>query len=214
MIKINLLPAETRKKEALFSKIDFSQLSVQKVPVLLIAAALAAILIVLQISVLAMNIYFGFSLASLTKRYAIIEPQKKEADLLKAQTDLINKKIGAIDELMGKRFSWAGKLNDLSDSITPGIWLAELDYDEKMVDKSGAHPSAGSRAGIPGTLIISGYASGVGEQGAALVGKFIKSLKDNQQFYSDFSRIELISVKSDRVHNQEVMKFRVSCFFK
>ena len=63
-------------------------------------------------------------------------------------------------------------------------------------------------------LIISGFASTVGEEGTALIGKFIKGLKDNSSFYSDFSYIELGAIKRDRIEDQEVMSFRLTCLFK
>jgi len=208
MIEINLLPEEMKKKESPFAKLSISFFNIQKLPLLSIAAGFAGLLVILQVLVLVIGLYAKFSLASLTKRYDAITPKKKEADALKAKNDAITKRVSAIDELMGKRFSWAKKLNALSDSMTPGIWLKELDYDERSAAK------AGKAAGMPGRLIINGYAAGIGEQGATLVGRFIKSLKESQAFYADFSDIELVSVKSDKVESQEVMIFKISCVFK
>jgi hypothetical protein len=113
---------------------------------------------------------------------------------------------------MGRRFSWARKLNALSDAITPGIWLSELDYAEQPAAQP--QPVKGKGSEMPGMLILNGYAAGAGEQGAALVGKFITSLKDNGQFFSDFGDIVLVSIKSDKVDNQEVMSFKINCIFK
>ena len=215
MITINLLPEELRKKESIFANIDLSHITLQKLPLLSIAAAFAGVLVLVQVVVLVMGLFSGAALSALTKRYDELAPKRKEADLLKAQVDTINKKTKAIDELMGKRFSWAGKLNALSDAMTPGIWLNELDYDERHVDKtSDAGAGKGKSAGLPGTLAITGYAAGAGEQGTALVAKFIESLKESEAFYADFSQIKLVSSKSDKASGQEVMNFRISCSFK
>ncbi len=54
----------------------------------------------------------------------------------------------------------------------------------------------------------------MGEEGTASIGKFIKSLKDNNSFFSDFSDIDLGSIKRDKVNDQEVMSFKITCFFK
>jgi len=212
MIEINLLPQEMRKKPSPFTSIDFSGLNLQKLPVVPIVAGFIGILTLVAVLVLAMGMYSRMALATLTKRYEAIAPQMKEARVLKAQNDAINKRVGAIGDLMGSRFSWAKKLNALSDSMTPGVWLNELVYDENPAP--GAQTAKGKGSIMPGRLIISGYAAGSGEQGAALVGKFIKSLKDNEAFYSDFSEVDLVAVKSEKVDGQDVMNFKVNCVFK
>lgn len=221
MITINLLPEELKKKEPRFKKVDIPKvklptLNLKNLPILKIAIGVAIAIVALQVLVIITNIYSASQLKELTKRYNDIIPKKKEADQLKAQAKSINDKIKTIDELMVKRFSWARKLNDLSDSMTPGIWLSDLTYDEKMTEKV-VRLSKGKQAtekAISRYMTLSGYASSMGEQGTALIGKFIKSLKDNDNFFSDFSSIELGSIRSDRIENQEVMNFKITCLFK
>lgn len=227
MIEINLLPDGRKKKETHFKKIDLSKLSLNSVPVLSLAAGVFAVLITLQVILFFIGIYGKGVLTSLDKQYKEELPKSKEAAALKAQVDAVNKKIKAIDELMVKRFGWAKKLNDLSDSVTAGIWLTELSYNEKLTERpvpSGASaPKAKAAAGpskpavekvVLKYLIISGFASTIGEEGTALIGKFIKGLKDNDSFYSDFSDIELGAIKRDRLEDQEVMSFKLTCLFK
>lgn len=207
MIEINLLPQELRKRPPLFSGLDFKGIDIKSIPILKIAAGIGAGLVLLQFAVFLFGGISNIQLASITKKYNAILPEKKEADVLKAKVTDINKRSGAIDELMVKRFSWARKINLLSDCMTPGIWLSELYYDERPV-------SGQNKKAVSGALVISGYASGAGEQGTALIGKFIKSLQDNKDFYSDVAGIDLVSTKSDRVDKQDVMSFRISCLFK
>ncbi|MBI5144104.1 MAG: PilN domain-containing protein [Candidatus Omnitrophica bacterium] len=228
MIEINLLPEELKKKQERFKKIDISKINVQNIQVLYLAACLFGILIIIQIILFFIGIYSKSMLTSLEARYKEIFPKVKEALSLKSQVETINKKITAIDELMVKRFSWAKKLNDLSDTITPGIWLTELSYNEKLAEKTKEAPDIkilkGKTQGLPlkavtekvilKYLVISGFASSMGEEGTALVGKFIKNLKENDSFYSDFSDIELDVIKSDRIEEQEVMNFKITCLFK
>jgi hypothetical protein len=212
MIEINLLPQEMRKRPSPFANIDFSAFSLQKLPVMPIAAGFVGLLILVLALVFAMGLYSRMALSSLTKRYEAITPKMKEAQALMAQNDSVNKRVSAIDDLMSGRFSWAKNLNAISDSMTPGIWLSELIYDENPV--SGVQPAKGKGPKMPGRLIMIGYATGSGEQGAALVGKFIKSLKDNEEFYSDFGEVDLVGVKSEKVDGQDVVSFRVNCIFK
>lgn len=212
MIEINLLPVEMRKKASIFSRIDLSGLSIQKLPVIPIAAGVVGIFVLVLASVFAMGAYSKMALTSLTRKYEAIKPQKAEAESLKTQNDAINKRVGAIEDLMGGRFSWAKKLNALSDSITPGIWLSELTYDEAQPGRGQVQKAKGQ--GLTGKLVIGGYAAGSGEQGAALVGKFIKSLKESELFYSDFSEVNLVGVKSEKVDGQDVVSFRINCIFR
>lgn len=207
VIEINLLPQELRKKPPLFSGLDFKGIDIKSIPVLKIAAGIGVGLVLIQLAVFLIGIISRVELTAITKKYEAILPEKREADILKAKAADINKRSGAIDELMVKRFSWARKLNILSDCMTPGIWLSKLYYDERPV-------SGQAKAVMAGALVISGYASGVGEQGTALIGKFIKSLQDDNDFYSDVASVDLVSTKSDKVDKQDVMSFRITCLFK
>lgn len=210
MIEINLLPQELRKKPSPFaglSKIDLSGLDIKSIPMLQIGIGAGIVMAIVPIILLAIILFSNSQVSDLSKKYANLLPMKKEADALKAHVADINKRSAAIDELIVKRFSWAKKLNMLSDSITPGIWLSELDYDERPVVDKG-------KKVMPGALAISGYASGAGEQGAVLIGKFIKSMEENKDFFKDFEGIDLVSTRSDKVDNQEVMSFRIVCYFK
>lgn len=219
MIEINLLPEEFKKKESKFRKADLSKFDPRNFPVIKIIFFGIAAFMAVHMLLFVMGSYAKSSIGSLRKKYETILPKKKEADMLKSQREAVNKKVGVIDELMVRRFGWSKKLNDLSDSVTPGIWIRDLSYDERAVLPPG---SKGGRVSpkIAGPnhelkyLIISGYASSMGEQGASVVGKFMKSLKDNQDFYSDFRDIQLGSIRQDKVEDQEVMNFTITCLFK
>ncbi|MFA6141791.1 MAG: hypothetical protein WC738_00655 [Candidatus Omnitrophota bacterium] len=232
MIEINLLPEEYRKKEPKFKSIDFGGFNIagilpKKLPLAKIGIVAAIALVSFHLILLAIGINSKTSFGSLSKKYDLLLPQKKEADLRKTDLELINKKVSAIDGLMVKRFSWARKLNSLSDCMTPGIWLNDLSYEEKEGDRvvmvntkpqNGKTKKTGSKAVAEKVVLryltLSGYASSMGEQGTALIGKFIKSLKDNSQFFSDFSEIKLDSIKSEKFMDQEVMNFKITCQFK
>jgi len=203
MIEINLLPEEYRAKKSVFQKIDLSGIDFKKVPVAKIATMSLAALVLFHMLLFLTGISSRAYLGILTRKYEKLLPQKREADALRDESEYITKKVKTIDGLMVKRFSWARKLNSLSDSLTPGVWLSELYYDETVTEKAAVR-----------YLVLSGYASKMGEEGTALVGRFIQSLKDNREFYSDFSAIELGSIKSDKWDDQEIMRFTITCFFR
>ncbi len=238
MIEINLLPEEQQKKEQHtakvglskldFSKIDLSKIDLRALPLARIGVAILGTLIVIQVILFLIGIYVKFNLYTMERRYKDILPKKNEAEQMKAQIATINKKVSAIDELMVKRFSWAKKLNDLSESMTPGIWLTELSYTEKVIERpvvltlkaeAKAKPNTTSsktviEKSLATYLVISGYATSLGEDGTAAVGKFIKNLKDNRDFYTDFNDIELGAIKREKIEDQEVMSFKITCLFR
>ncbi len=227
MIEINLLPQEMRKKESRFKAIEFSEFDFKSLPLKNIAIVAAGVLVGLHLLLFVSGVHSKSKAAALLKKYSSIAVQNKDATSLKDQVELIHKKVAAIDELMVKRFGWAKKLNDLSDSITPGVWISSLDYDENLSERSiqPVQKSSNGKDKAPASkkstekvmsrfLIISGYASSMGEQGTALIGKFIQNLKDSPGFYADFYDIELGSIRSDKVKDQEVMSFKLTCMFK
>ena len=232
MIEINLLPEELKKKnEPKFKKFDLSgfnidNFNIKNIPLVKIGIIAIAALTAFHLALFLVGTTSKASLASLAKKRDACLPEKNEADSLRNELARINKKVTAIDGLMVKRLSWAKKLNGLSDALTPGIWLTELSYDEKAGDRLvlvARTPNGKSKKGpsrsvaekvVYRYLVLSGYASSMGEQGTALIGKFIKSLKESSQFYSDFSEITLDSIKSDKFQDQEVMNFKITCMFK
>ena len=225
MVEINLLPEELKKKEPRFKGVNLSGISLENVPVMKIALISVGVFLALHLLLFVVGISNKAAVGSLTNRYNALLPQKKESDALKKELDAINGKVSAISELMVNRFSWARQLNSLSDSMTPGIWLGELSYEEKLTERSvsqqAVRPSGKKGISKPTEekvvlkyLILSGYASSMGEQGTALIGKFIKNLKDNPNFQANFSDIELGAIKSEKIQDQEVMSFKITCSFK
>ena len=225
MVEINLLPEEIKKKKRPASRMDASAIKLPSLPVIGLVAAAVGIVLAAQLALLVIGFMKDTTLKSLEHEYKSISAKKNETEKLKLQVGTMNRKVAAIDELMVKRFKWGKKLDNLSESMTPGIWLTELEYDEKLTDAP-KRADTGLMKKIPGEskqavekvlaryLILSGAAYSKGEEGAALVGRFIKSLKDNLEFYSDFKDIELGTIKMDRVDEQDIMMFKITCFFK
>lgn len=226
MIEINLLPEELKKRKRAAPKRESHAIKMERLPMVKIVVIAVIAIIAIHIVVFGFGIFAGGNFNKLERDYKELMPEKRGAERLKDHVQKMSSKVAAIDELMVKRFSWAKKLNELSDSITPGIWLTELNYDERVVERPkdvSANTSKGrpAKEGVAGMekvmeryLVISGAASSATEEGTALIGRFMKSLKENPLFYSDFSDIELGNIKREKVDNQEVMSFKITCFFK
>lgn len=226
MIEINLLPEELKKRKHAAPKIDIENIKLEKGSLIKIAIIAVGIFIAIQVAVFGLGFISTIIFNSLEKSYKQVLPAKHEAEQLKADIDRMSRKASAIDELMVKRFSWAKKLSDLNESVTPGIWLTQLDYDEKIIERPKVSPvriikgKENMETGVAMEkiseryLIILGAASSMGEEGTAFIGRFIKELKENPSFYSDFSDIELGSIKREQVSGQEIMTFKITCLFK
>lgn len=227
MIEINLLPQERKKKRALFHGINMRGVDMRNIPARGIIYTVLAALALLQISLFAAGIYCRASHNALESQYKNISPEKAEADRLNLQAAEIKKKVAAIDELMVNRFRWGKKLNDLSDSVTASIWLTELSYEEKVLERLQARAEAAPKdkeaKAIPPRpvtekvlskyMVISGYVLNSSGEGTAAIGRFIKNLKDNRDFYSDFNDIQLDSIRREKIGDQEAMRFKVTCLF-
>ena len=220
MIDINLLPEElkaSRRKagfslgaiKGLFASTDFKLGS--------LAAWLAAFLIFLQSIILVSQISSRIRLNILKSGYSKMSLKKHDVDSIKAEIDAISRKSPLIDSALTRGFSWAQKLNALSDSMTPGIWMAELSYDETSLQKKEANKSARAvkaKKSLIRSLMLSGYAYTAGEDPTAAIGKFISSLKANRNFYDGFQNIAIESIKGEKIENQEVMSFKIVCLFE
>jgi len=194
MIQINLLPKELRKKK---KKLKVPDVTLVFLP---ITAALVGLLILIQlIMMLAIGINKG-TYARLDKEWKEILPDIKMVDALKKEVARIQAKVNAIDELMVKRILWSRKMNDLNDSLIPGIWLTKLN----LVSSRGSNE----------VLNLEGSASSAYGDETATVGKFIESLKGNESFFSDFSDIELEGMQRRVIKEIEVMNFKINGYFE
>lgn len=212
MIEINLLPEDMRKKESALSKIDISAAILRNVSFAKFAGIVCAVLAAIHILIFGLILVNNSTFAALSEKRKLLGDREKDAMALELKSDTMNRKNTAIAQLMEKRFEWSKKLNDLSDSMTAGIWLGELSYDERDIGIPAEKAAPGGKRVLK-HMTISGYASSKGEEGTASIGKFIKALKANESFYKDFSDIELGSIKRDKIEGQDAMGFSITCLF-
>ncbi len=221
MIEINLLPKELKKKRSQFKMPDITFIFMPA------AVGLVGLLILVQVLLTATIAYKSSQYKGLDKKWNKILPEKTQIDSIKGQIRGVQKKVDAIDKLIVKRTLWSRRLNDISDSMIPGIWLVKLSIDEKTVHfkaktkylpsrKRKASAAAGSeeKAKVVRYLNIEGCASSTYGDETATVGRFIESLKENESFFESFSEIELELIERKVIKDIELMKFRLSCYFK
>lgn len=210
MIEIDLLPKELRKK-----KMDLPDISF-----LYIIASFVGIIIVIHLLLsLSINVKTK-SLKRLQNRWQVILPEKETADKLKCELTTMRNRIDGIDNLIQSRINWAKKLSDLSDAMIPAVWLNKMWLEKKVIlqkaeVKKGEETANTEPQSITvKTLHLNGSVIATGGEETAAIGKFIRSLKNNQGFFSDFSEIESVSIQRSRLKDIEVMDFELICYFK
>ncbi|MBU4375893.1 MAG: hypothetical protein KKD29_00260 [Candidatus Omnitrophica bacterium] len=217
MIEINLLPHEIKRKRRKIELPDISFL-----PVL---AGFLGVIIIIHLFVGLMVAMKAKTFKGLERKWQSVLPNKEEADNIKAELTSTRTKIDTIDKLIETRRSWAVRLNDISDSMIPGVWLNKLWLEKRVIiqEASSAKINSGEGAAkaakepkktIIRTLHLNGSVIAGGGEETAVIGKFIRSLKDNKNFMPDFSDIESASIQRTKLKDAEVMDFELICYFK
>lgn len=214
MIEINLLPKELRKKKIKLPDISF-------LPIII---GIVGIIVIVHLTFsLAVN-FKARSLKHLEKKWQELSPAKKSADKLMQELNIMRSKIGAIDDLIQGRISWAKKLSDLSDAMIDGVWLNRLWIERKVIqekrevqekDKKGRKETKTILEKIEmKTLHLNGSVIVTGGEETAAVGKFMWSLENNAGFFEDFSGVESVYMQHSKLKDLEVMNFELTCYFK
>ena len=225
MIELNLLPDELKKKRR--------KITLPKVPIIPIAAVAVVVLVLVQVLVSGLVFLNKRQLADLDKEWQALAPKKAAFDGIKAEIAATGKKTRAIEDLMRTQINWSRILNEISQSVTPNIWLTELKYSErtgtyaiKAPTKPPALKSKGKRL-VPSkaprvksvvykirAINISGLAAGKGDEATTEITRFVRMLKNNRNFYRDFEDIEIVSIKQGSVKEEDVMVFTLECHFR
>jgi hypothetical protein len=216
MLQLDLLPEELKKKRK--KQFAMPEISIGSLPILIGSGVLLVAVHVILLTAINFN---KSAHAKMTKEWQEIEPLKKTIELIRRKNIETSKNIDSIEKLMSRKVLWFRKLNQLSGLLTPGIWYTKLSIDEKVVALK-AEPQPGQkmasalltkRVVIP-YLIIEGEVSATYGEELAIIGKFIKRLKHDKEFFGDFSNIELDSTKLHTILENDVMKFSINCYFK
>ncbi|MDD5073125.1 MAG: hypothetical protein PHX64_01450 [Candidatus Omnitrophica bacterium] len=199
MIEINLLPPhlKARKREPM---------KLPSLPVMPVAAGIVVFLLVIQVLLWVFIQVKTVSRDSLKKKAVSIAASNKEAITIDSTLREMSSKVAIVDKLSGSRFGLAKMLNDISDSMTSGVWLRIIDIKK---GESPAEPGI-----LKEVLVIEGSSVISGGTDEYTIGKFVNSLKENASFSSDFDNIEIAKEERKKIQNTEIMDFIVMCHFK
>lgn len=216
MITINLLPEEFKKK----IKKRSSSIGLPKIPFLPILLGVCGVFIGFYLLLLIFLFIENRSLALLNNDYEKIAKDKKEVSAVKDEIKNISNKILVLDKLIKEESPWSRRLNDLSGSMVSGVWLRKIYLGEKIIQVKSdpkeavkdklkkEEPKKVKYLGINGSVIAKG------SEEAAIVGRFINSLKSNTDFFKDFKDVELGVMQSSMQDEVEIVNFELFCYFK
>ena len=194
MIEINLLPEELRKKK---SDPRFKlNLQAEKLK-FWIAGGAAGILIFIIIVLLLGSFIREAQINKFLAREKNFSSRLSHLDSVNNEISVLKVKMGALDTLTKRKFIWAEKINQLSDLVLPGIWFTRV-YTDPSENK----------------LMIEGGVISKSEEAMASVGKFMKNLKDDAQFFKDFKNIKLESVQRKAKDERDIVDFKIALYFQ
>lgn len=199
MIEIDLLPEKLRVKKK-------QALSLPSLPIIPIVIAVIGVLVAIQLLLVVLVQAKKVVFNSLNGKYSSISTSYLQATTLEKDLKDLTYKIDTVEKLSGSRFKVAKELNDLSDSLVPGVWLKSIDVKKEE--------SAAEGGALREALVIVGSSIVSGEKEDGYIGKFVSSLKGNASFSEDFSAIEMVKMERKKIRNTEVLDFIVVCTFK
>ena len=162
MIEINLLPEELRKKKLI--QFNLGGLQASKIKFIGGGALLGALILLVAFFSIGASIRKG-QVAKLIAKEQALSQQKSQVETISKDVSILNTKMAFLDEITERRFLWAEKLNQLSDLVLPGIWFTRIYTDSENA------------------LIIEGKVISQEEEAMALVGTFMKDIREHNEFF-------------------------------
>ncbi len=204
MIEINLLPEELRKREKV-------KLDLPEIPVFKILSVILVVVVSAQILLSAFAVYQMTTFVGLKKKLETLTKENREISVRKAETVAMAVQLKEIQALTERKFLWSVLLNDLSDSMTKGVWLRSLSVTTFAADDTGSRKKENTPK--KRTLNLEGSVIGSGQE-TAIIGKFIKQLKESPRFGELFDDIKLSAINQKKIKDFDVYDFVLIGIFK
>jgi len=200
MIELNLLPKELRKQK---------QKTLPDIPIFFIS--ICVLIVIIAVHVVLLGVWLGgkHQYSVLEQEWNDLQPKRMVIDKLGEQIKEMERKIGVTKELSTSGIDWVEILDGLNQAMIPGVWLSSFNTVFSTVKDKKSEKKAGLAK-----IEITGYAVGKSEA-TSIVGKFIESLKRNDNFIKYFEEdIDLQDMHSQIFEAEEVMTFRLICKIK
>lgn len=187
MIEINLLPEDLRAKaESRKAGINIeAKYFVYLVPFTLVI--LACVHLYLGILIVAR----GNQLGQLNKKWFGFDSQRRQLEDFKKEDTILSQDALAIKKLAEESILWSEKLDKISTSIVPGLWLTELSV-------------AGRDFALRGSVVS------LQKEEMSFIKKFIDALERDAGFFKSFNNLELGSVQRKTIGSYDVFDFTLA----
>ena len=206
MIEINLLPQELRKKEAL-------RLVIPNIFNRRFVVTLAGVLLTAHAVLGALTVYQTTQRGRTQNQVDSLRELMEETIGRKSEIKAGRERLDQIERMTERQFSWAKLLNVLSDSVPKGLWLRSFTVEEEMGAAAGGRQPASPAPAKVHVLKLEGSVVGNGQE-TAVIGRFIKSLKEDAYFSLVFDEVEFFNITQRRIKSFSVYDFAIVCVFK
>lgn len=180
MITINLLPESFRKPKTN---------SLQQFPRSPLAIGLVGCLVGVWVLLFGTQLVLRARLKVLTARVHQQQPQKTEAEALRASVSALRDQHDLYQRLSRERSDWTQRLSAISHVTPDGVWLTDFAFD----------PDEG--------LKLQGSAVGNGGEEMIRVRRFVQDLRSHPAFASLIKDVQIESIKSVLDGDVEIVKF-------
>ena len=211
MITLNLLPPELKRKKRTLTHLKVS--SIPQIPIFKICLVVAGGLVLIHSLLLLVLVFQSYSLRALKAKWETIAEKRQIVSELTQRHDDLAAREKMIQQLLSHRSLWSRKLKGLSDSMVPGAWLRVLSLDKRLLPAPAA-PAKGAPNFERKILVLEGTVVSLRGDELAIIGRFVRRLKEDQNFFSDFQGIEVESTKRRTIHDIEVVDFKLLCLFR
>lgn len=184
MIRVNLLPPESRKAE------PGAAVAIPWKP---LAMGAGGALALLTVALVAGNQWQAGRLDRLRKEWEHIQPQRTDLEEKQKRFQQMQGQASVLDQVKAPKGRWAPRLNLLSDAVAPQVWFTGLKL------------APGEPVRLEGSALV---VSASNERGAAVT-HFLQNLQEQAGFPDWFSGVELKSVEHRQIKQEEVVDFAI-----
>jgi Tfp pilus assembly protein PilN len=182
MIEINLLPEEFRQKKQRQIALPQAQ------TVAYILAAVFGLLIIIHLFLGGLLLVKKIQNKSLDKKWTQLSPQLQEINEWKRQYKISSQQTEQMNRLLNQRITISDRMQALVSALPSGIWFNRLNLKDKKFSLRGS--------------VVSLKADEM-----RLLNLFLNRLKEDKQFFKDFTRLELGRVVMRTLGGFSVMDF-------
>ena len=180
MIEINLLSQELR----LIRKND--PVDLKSIPYII--GVIFAMVVLFHIVLVATLLFKSYRLYQLENNWKAFEPDRKLLEGLKKEYALATFDTKLVQEILAQRINWAEKLNKLSLCLPSGVWFDEISFLNKA-------------------FTLKGSVVSLQKEEINLINNFVESLKKDNNFFTNFSNLELGSMQRKTIGSYDVVDF-------